>query len=165
MGVRIGSRTIWLCSDCNRAAENKADEPEEEFDYACDVLDWHFASIPRSRLVTTIRQFPGHMRADVQTAVDRLFGNAVRLVGLDEEGIVDRATDADAAFGGQTRGQAHHLRAVGLHGEVAEHSGIALRSNTNCPPKYCRQAQPSHRVIHDCIRPLPELVVGLVVEQ
>jgi len=90
MGVRIGSRTIWLCSDCNRAAENKADEPEEEFDYACDVLDWHFASIPRSRLVTTIRQFPGHMRADVQTAVDRLFGNAVRLVGLDEEQRYER---------------------------------------------------------------------------
>ncbi|MDE5445566.1 AAA family ATPase [Bradyrhizobium sp. CSA207] len=85
VSVRIGSRTIWLCSDCNRAAETRADEREQEFEYACDVLDWHFTDVPRSKLVTTIRQFPGHMRADVQAAVDRLFGNAIRLFGLDEE--------------------------------------------------------------------------------
>lgn len=83
--MRIGSRTIWLCSDCNRAAETRADAREEEFDYACDVLDWHFAGVPRSKLVITIRQFPGHMRADVQAAVDHLFGKAVRLLGLNEE--------------------------------------------------------------------------------
>lgn len=85
VSVRIGSRTIWLCSDCNRAAESKADEREEEFDYACDVLDWHFASTARSKLVTTIRQFPGHMRVDVQAAIDRLFDKAIRLFGLNEE--------------------------------------------------------------------------------
>jgi len=83
--VRIGSRTIWLCSDCMRAADDKADEAEDEFDYACDVLDWHFARVPRSKLVTTIRQFPGHMRVDVQAAIDRLFSNAIRLFGLNEE--------------------------------------------------------------------------------
>ncbi|MCK1388939.1 ATP-dependent Clp protease adaptor ClpS [Bradyrhizobium sp. 21] len=85
VSVRIGSRTIWLCSDCNQAAESKADEREEEFDYACDVLDWHFASTARSKLVTTIRQFPGHMRVDVQSAIDRLFDKAIRLFGLSEE--------------------------------------------------------------------------------
>ncbi|MDN3273882.1 ATP-dependent Clp protease adaptor ClpS [Frankia sp. RB7] len=85
MDVRIGSRTIWLCSDCMRAADDKADEAEEEFDFGCDVLNWHFTKVPRSRLVTTIRQFPGHMRVDVQAAVDRLFGKAIRLLGLNEE--------------------------------------------------------------------------------
>jgi ATP-dependent Clp protease adapter protein ClpS len=85
VSVRIGSRTIWLCSDCNRAAESKADEREEEFDYACDVLDWHFAGTARSKLVTTIRQFPGHMRVDVQAAIDQLFDKAIRLFGLNEE--------------------------------------------------------------------------------
>jgi ATP-dependent Clp protease adapter protein ClpS len=60
--VRLGNRTIWLCVDCIRAADSTADEPEEEFDYACDVLDWHFNGVPRSKLVTTVRQFPGHMR-------------------------------------------------------------------------------------------------------
>lgn len=85
--VRIGSRTVWLCSDCIRASDTMStpQEPEKEFDYACDVLDWHFASVPRSRLVITIRQFPGHMRADVQAAVDRLFEKSVRLFGLNEE--------------------------------------------------------------------------------
>ena len=83
--VRIGSRTIWLCSDCMRAADDKTDKTEEEFDFACDVLDWHFTNIPRSKLVTTIRQFPGHMRVDVQAAIDRLFSKAIRLFGLNEE--------------------------------------------------------------------------------
>jgi ATP-dependent Clp protease adapter protein ClpS len=83
--VRIGNRTVWLCSECMRAADQPATEQEEDYEFACDVLDWHFANVPRSKLVTTIRQFPGHMRVDVQAAVDRLFGRAVRLFGLNEE--------------------------------------------------------------------------------
>lgn len=84
--VRLGSRTIWLCGECERAAGPTCDEPpEEEFDYACDVLDWHFEDVARSKLVTTIRQFPGHMRADIQTAIDRLFTSAIRLFGINEE--------------------------------------------------------------------------------
>ncbi|WP_354126938.1 ATP-dependent Clp protease adaptor ClpS [Bradyrhizobium sp. i1.15.2] len=85
MDVRIGDRTVWLCSDCMRAADEPSNEQEEDFDFACDVLDWHLASTARSKLVTTIRQFPGHMRVDLQAAVDRLFGKAIRLVGLNEE--------------------------------------------------------------------------------
>jgi ATP-dependent Clp protease adapter protein ClpS len=85
--VRVGSRTIWLCSDCIRAADTAGapEQPEKEFEYGCDVLDWHFASTARSKLVTTIRQFPGHMRVDVQAAIDRLFDKAIRLFGLNEE--------------------------------------------------------------------------------
>jgi ATP-dependent Clp protease adapter protein ClpS len=85
--VRVGNRTVWLCSDCIRAADTVSTppEPEKEFEHACDVLDWHFTDVPRSKLVTTIRQFPGHMRVDVQAAVDGLLGKAVRLFGLNEE--------------------------------------------------------------------------------
>lgn len=85
--VRVGSRTVWLCRDCIRAADTVSPpaEPEKEFEYACEVLEWHFAKVPRSKLVTTIRQFPGHMRVDVQAAVDGLFGGALRLFGLNEE--------------------------------------------------------------------------------
>ncbi|WFU41665.1 ATP-dependent Clp protease adaptor ClpS [Bradyrhizobium sp. CB82] len=83
--VRLGSRTIWLCSDCMRAAGNTGNEPEKEFEHACEVLDWHFAGVPRSKLVTTVRQFPGHMRADVQAAIDRLFASALRLFGINDE--------------------------------------------------------------------------------
>ncbi|WP_249156447.1 ATP-dependent Clp protease adaptor ClpS [Bradyrhizobium japonicum] len=85
--VRIGSRTVWLCSDCIRPADTVSTpvEPDKEFEFACDVLDWHFANVPRSKLVTTIRQFPGHMRVDVQAAIDRLFSDGIRLLGLNEE--------------------------------------------------------------------------------
>lgn len=86
--VQISGRTIWLCAECMRASDSTSDEPEEEeeeFDYACDVLDWHFDGVPRSKLVTTVRQFPGHMRADLQVAIDRLFSPAVRLFGISEE--------------------------------------------------------------------------------
>ena len=48
---------------------------KKQFEYACEALDWHFAGIPRDQLVATSRQFPGHMRADVQVAVDRLFSH------------------------------------------------------------------------------------------
>lgn len=85
--VQVGSRTIWLCSECIRAADatSTPDQPEREFECACDVLNWHFTNVARNKLVTTIRQFPGHMRVDVQAAVDRLFGKAIRLFGLNEE--------------------------------------------------------------------------------
>lgn len=86
--VRLGNRTIWICAECMRAAGSPRDEPEqeeEEFEYGCEVLDWHFDGVPRSKLVTTVRVFPGHMRADVQAAVDRLFASAIRLLGINEE--------------------------------------------------------------------------------
>jgi hypothetical protein len=58
---------------------------EKQFEYACDALALHFAGISQDRLVATSRQFPGHMRADVQVAVDRLFaGNAIRFFGIFE---------------------------------------------------------------------------------
>jgi hypothetical protein len=45
----------------------------KQFNYAREALGWYFSGIPRDQLVATSRQFPGHMRADVQVAVDRLF--------------------------------------------------------------------------------------------
>jgi hypothetical protein len=58
---------------------------QEEFELACDALAWHFASIPQSALATVVRQFPGHMRADVQVAVDRLFAAPIDFFGVHEE--------------------------------------------------------------------------------
>jgi len=62
-----------------------ASEEEEQFEYACDALDWHFAGIARNQLVTVVRQFPGHMRADVQIAIDKLFASPIRFYGIHEE--------------------------------------------------------------------------------
>jgi ATP-dependent Clp protease adapter protein ClpS len=57
-----------------------------EFEYACDALGWHFVGIPRDQLTATSRQFPGHMRADVQVAVERLFSaSPIRFFGIHEQ--------------------------------------------------------------------------------
>ncbi len=44
--------------------------PVDQFKFVCVALDWHFAGIPQNQLVTRSRQFPGHMRADVQAAIE-----------------------------------------------------------------------------------------------
>ena len=55
------------------------------FKYAGEALDWHFAGLPGDQLVATSRQFPVHMRADVQAAVDELFSAApIRFFGVHE---------------------------------------------------------------------------------
>jgi ATP-dependent Clp protease adapter protein ClpS len=77
-----------VCDDC--MFEITSNLPEvarnKQFEYACDALAWHFASIPRDQLVATSRQFPGHMRADVQVATDRLFSaSPIRFFGIHEE--------------------------------------------------------------------------------
>ena len=57
----------------------------KRFDFACTAIEWHFAGIPLDRLVATSRQFPGHMRADVQAAVDKLFSDRpIRFFGIQE---------------------------------------------------------------------------------
>jgi ATP-dependent Clp protease adapter protein ClpS len=76
-----------ICDDCMYEITSNLPElaREIEFDYACDALAWHFAGIPRDQLVATSRQFPGHMRADVQAAIDRLFSaSPIRFFGIHE---------------------------------------------------------------------------------
>jgi ATP-dependent Clp protease adapter protein ClpS len=80
----VTGRTAHLCSDCLIEARQASDDiPTEEFRFANIALNWHFAGVPQ--LVTRTRQFPGHMRADVQTAIDRLFAEPLRFYGIHEE--------------------------------------------------------------------------------
>jgi ATP-dependent Clp protease adapter protein ClpS len=82
-----GMETL-VCDDCMYEITYNLPEliRNRQFDYACDALNWHFAGIPRDRLVATSRQFPGHMRADVQVAVDGLFSaSPIRFLGIYEE--------------------------------------------------------------------------------
>jgi ATP-dependent Clp protease adapter protein ClpS len=69
------------------AAEVTASNPSDalQFEFGCEAVDWHFADIPSDQLVTTVRRFPGHMRADVQAAIDRLFASPIRFFGAYEE--------------------------------------------------------------------------------
>jgi ATP-dependent Clp protease adapter protein ClpS len=84
---RVGGKTILICDNCALGVTRSLGTitREKQFHYASDTLEWHFAGVPRDQLVATSRQFPGHMRADVQAAVDNMFGAvAVRFFGINE---------------------------------------------------------------------------------
>ncbi|WP_338834066.1 ATP-dependent Clp protease adaptor ClpS [Bradyrhizobium septentrionale] len=83
--VFLGRKTVCLCSNCLLAARASSENlPGEEFRYAFVALGWHFAGVPRNQILTRSRQFPGHMRADVQIAIDRLFDAPIHFFGLHE---------------------------------------------------------------------------------
>jgi hypothetical protein len=55
----------------------------QSFEFAFEVLAQHFAGLTTEQLVSSSRQFPGHMRADLQLALTPLFGETVmRFFGL-----------------------------------------------------------------------------------
>ena len=84
--IRSAGYHLYIASEAATAgAEAETAAPEEEFDCACHALQHHFQGIPRSRLVTSARQFPGHMRADIQAAINRLFASPIRFFGIHEE--------------------------------------------------------------------------------
>jgi ATP-dependent Clp protease adapter protein ClpS len=86
--LSLKGQAIFVCNDCMYEVVGNLPEllGADQFEYACDALALHFAGIPRDRLVATSRQFPGHMRADVQAAVDRLFSTSpLRFFGIHEE--------------------------------------------------------------------------------
>jgi ATP-dependent Clp protease adapter protein ClpS len=85
------------------ASAADADETSEDdsFEYACDALHWHFDGIALDRLMTRVRQFPGHMRADVQVAIDKLFASPIRFFGIHEEYRYETTSFARLVRGGR----------------------------------------------------------------
>jgi ATP-dependent Clp protease adapter protein ClpS len=86
--LTLKGTVTMVCDDCMyEVASNLPDAVgDKQFGYACDALAWHFAGIPRDRLVSTSRQFPGHMRADLQMALERLFSaSPIRFFGIHED--------------------------------------------------------------------------------
>jgi ATP-dependent Clp protease adapter protein ClpS len=82
-----GTLTL-VCDDCMDEIISNLPEVTrtKQFNYACEALAWHFVGIPPAQLVASSRLFPGHMRADIQAAVDRLFSaSAIRFFGIHEE--------------------------------------------------------------------------------
>jgi ATP-dependent Clp protease adapter protein ClpS len=67
------------------AADTPDEAQDETFAYACEALNWHFPGMSTNALVTRLRQFPFHMQADVQVAIDRLLSSPVGFFGIDEE--------------------------------------------------------------------------------
>jgi ATP-dependent Clp protease adapter protein ClpS len=87
-GIDLANKMAFVCDDCTLAVASHAADISgiKRFTHADEALEWHFAGLAIDALVTTSRQFPGHMRADVQTAIDRLFSeSAVRFFAIHEQ--------------------------------------------------------------------------------
>ncbi|MDX8510412.1 ATP-dependent Clp protease adaptor ClpS [Mesorhizobium captivum] len=75
---------------------------DKKFKYAHEAIAWHFAGLAHDEIIATSRQFPGHMRADVQVALDKLFSTSpVRFFGLYEQYRYETLTYAALTKEGQ----------------------------------------------------------------
>ena len=93
-----------ICSNCLLTGASHLSEASKsrQFKYACEALAWHLAGIPQDQLVTISRQFPGHMRADVQAAIDKRFTtSSIRFFGIFEQHRYETLTFAALTRDGQ----------------------------------------------------------------
>lgn len=93
-----------ICDDCIQLSANHLSDAtrKKQFKYAYEALAWHFAGISKDHLTTTSRQFPGHMRADVQAAIDKLFSvSPIRFFGIYEQHRYETLTFAALTKDGQ----------------------------------------------------------------
>jgi len=97
----LAAKTVFLCDDCITSVLGAAEQSPRGLKYANDALDRHLAGVPRHELTTTTRMFPGHMRADVQVAIDKLFASPSGFFGLHEEYRHETLTIARCMKGGR----------------------------------------------------------------
>ena len=100
----IRGKALSICQECLLAWTSGLSDAlrSRQFKYAYEALAWHFAGTPQDQLVTTSRQFPGHMRADVQRAIDKLFSvSPIRFFGIFEQYRYETLTYAALARDGQ----------------------------------------------------------------
>ena len=103
--IRVMSNAALICDDCTLAvAGNLRDLTRtKQFNFASAALEWHFAEVPRDQLIATSRQFPGHMRPEVQAAVDKLFSaSPIRFFGIHERHRYETLTFASLSRFGET---------------------------------------------------------------
>lgn len=113
--LRLINKTALICDVCMLATAKEVGAITEikSFNFACTAIDWHFAGTPYDRLVSTSRQFPGHMRADVQAAVDKLFSDRpIRFFGVQEHSRYDTLTFASLTVAGRA---AHAIAPAQYH--------------------------------------------------
>ena len=93
-----------ICDSCLLSGANHLSEVSRnrKFKYAYEAIACHFAGLSHDEIVTTSRQFPGHMRADVQVALDKLFSaSPIRFFGLYEQHRYETLTYAALTKDGQ----------------------------------------------------------------
>jgi hypothetical protein len=76
-----------ICNECVLAAAGQAaiSDARKPFKFAYEALRWHFTGLTSEEIVTSSRRFPGHMRVDLQRAVERLLSNrSIRCFGINE---------------------------------------------------------------------------------
>ena len=103
--IRPVSSATLICDDCTLAVVNDRDDltRTKQFNFASAALEWHFAGVPQDQLIATSRQFPGHMRPEVQAAVDRLFSaSPIRFFGIHERYRYETLTFASLNRFGET---------------------------------------------------------------
>jgi ATP-dependent Clp protease adapter protein ClpS len=103
--IRLAGKTTIICDDCMLGVASKMDDVSrmKQFRFASDALEWHLAGVPQDQVVASSRQFPGHMRADVQTAIDELFPAAsIRFFGIHERHRYETLTIAALTRYGET---------------------------------------------------------------
>jgi ATP-dependent Clp protease adapter protein ClpS len=113
--LRWVGKTALICDDCMLATAEELGAITEikRFNFAGTAIDWHFAGIDFDRLVSTSRLFPGHMRADVQAAVDKLFSDRpIRFFGIQERSRYDTLTFASLTSAGRA---AHSIAPAQYH--------------------------------------------------
>jgi len=99
-GFRVAKSAMPVCDDCTSAVcRSQRDLTRTKpFNVAGSAIEWHFADIPRDLLVATARQFPGHMRPEVQLAIDKLFSvSPIRFFGIHERQRYETLTFASLA--------------------------------------------------------------------
>jgi len=128
--LRLVGKATLVCDDCILAVAEKQGgiTQTKRFDFACTAIEWHFAGIPLDRLVATSRQFPGHMRADVQAAVDKLFSiQRIRFFGIQERHRYETLTFASLTSAGQA---AHAIAPAQYHDvEIGEAEPVKCLDN------------------------------------
>jgi ATP-dependent Clp protease adapter protein ClpS len=103
--IRLLSKAMPICDDCTLAVANNVGDltRTKQFNFASAALEWHFAGVPRDQLIATSRQFPGHMRPEVQAAVDKLFSiSPIRFFGIHERYRYETLTFASLNRFGET---------------------------------------------------------------
>jgi AAA+ superfamily predicted ATPase/ATP-dependent Clp protease adapter protein ClpS len=101
--VSLKGKDALICDQCLVAGAARLSDAVRGrlFKYTHEALSWHFAGIPHDQLLTTARQFPGHMRADVQSVVNKLFPSPLRFFGIYEQHRYETITFASLARDGQ----------------------------------------------------------------
>jgi AAA+ superfamily predicted ATPase/ATP-dependent Clp protease adapter protein ClpS len=82
-----------ICDQCVVRSAGHLQEllTSTRFRYTYEMLDWHFGDVSPDKFVKTSRAYPGRVRADLQTALERLLDqNAIRSVGFRQQNGYDK---------------------------------------------------------------------------